>query len=82
MVLEDAIRYFLGSYLYFTRISGRHDVDISVAVPARPGRLDELFERIDRGQQERGVEPICEKEAMRLADEELHALRRERRIGR
>lgn len=50
--------------------------------PRRPGDLIELFERIDRGQRERGVELLSEEEAMRLADEELHAMRRERRIGR
>ncbi len=45
----------------------------------RPGSLAELFERIDRGQKERGVEPLSEEEAMRLAVEEQHAWRRERR---
>ncbi len=41
-----------------------------------------LFERIDRGQRERGVEPLSEEEAMRLANEELHAMRREGGAGR
>lgn len=45
----------------------------------RPGTLAELFERVDRGQEERGVEPLSEEEAMRLAVEEQHAWRRERR---
>ena len=45
----------------------------------RPGTLAELFERVDRGQKERGVEPLSEEEAMRLAVEEQHAWRRERR---
>lgn len=45
----------------------------------RPRSLAELFERIDRGQRERGVEPLSEEEAMRLAVEEQHAWRRERR---
>lgn len=45
----------------------------------RPGSLAELFKRIDRGQKERGVEPLSEEEAMRLAVEEQHAWRRERR---
>jgi hypothetical protein len=81
-VLEDAVRYFLGSYRFFTRVSERSDVDISAAVPDRPGSLEELFERIDRGQRERGVEPLSEEDAIRLADEELHAMRRARRTGR
>jgi hypothetical protein len=41
-----------------------------------------LFERIDRWQRERGVEPLSEEEAMRLANEELHAMRRERGSAR
>jgi predicted transcriptional regulator len=56
------------------------------ASSGRPGTLAELFERIDRGRKERGVEPLSEEEAMRLANEELHAMRREqtaeRRAGR
>ena len=46
----------------------------------RPRSLEELFERIDRWQRERGVEPLSEEEAMRLAVEEQRASRRE--IGR
>jgi hypothetical protein len=45
----------------------------------RPGSLAELFEGIDRGQRERGVAPLSEDEAMRLAVEEQHAWRRERK---
>jgi hypothetical protein len=45
----------------------------------RPGSLRELFEQIDQGQRERGVEPLSEDEAMRLAVDEQHAWRRERR---
>lgn len=45
----------------------------------RPGSLRELFEQIDQGQCERGVEPLSEDEAMRLAVDEQHAWRRERR---
>jgi hypothetical protein len=43
---------------------------------------DRLFGRIDRWQLEQGVDPLSEEEAMRLADEELHAWRRERRSAR
>lgn len=45
----------------------------------RPGSLEELLERIDQGQRERGVEQLSEDDAMRLAVEEQHAWRRERR---
>ena len=45
----------------------------------RPGSLAELFEGIDQGQRERGVTPLSEAEAMRLAVEEQHAWKRERR---
>ena len=45
----------------------------------RPGSLAELFEGIDRGQRERSVAPLSEGEAIRLAVEEQHAWRRERR---
>lgn len=46
--------------------------------PRRPGGLNELLARIDREQRERGVEPLSEEEAMRLAVEEQHAARREK----
>jgi hypothetical protein len=45
----------------------------------RPGSLSELFERIARGQREHGVEPLSDEGAMKLAVEEQHAWRRERR---
>jgi hypothetical protein len=45
----------------------------------RPGSLGELFEGIDQGQRGRDVAPLSEDEAMRLAVEEQHAWRRERR---
>ncbi len=44
----------------------------------RSGSLDELLGRIEQGRQDRGVEPLSEDEAMRLAVEEQHAWRRER----
>lgn len=49
---------------------------------SRAGGIEGLFERIDRGQRERGVEPLSGEEAMRLANEELHAMRRERKAER
>lgn len=45
----------------------------------RSRSLAELLERMERGRRERGVEPLSEEEAMRLAVEEQHAWRRERR---
>lgn len=45
----------------------------------RPSSLEELLKGIDQGQRERSVEPLSEEEAMRLAVEEQHAWRRERR---
>ena len=44
----------------------------------RPGSLSDLFDRVERGQRERGVEPLSDEEAMKLAVEEQHAWRRER----
>jgi hypothetical protein len=41
-----------------------------------------LFEHIERWQRERGVEPLSEDEAIKLANEELHTMRRERRSAR
>lgn len=45
----------------------------------RPGSLAELFERVESRRKEQGVEPLSEDEAMKLAVEEQHAWRRERR---
>lgn len=39
--------------------------------------LIDLFDRIDRDQKERGIEPLSDEEAMRLANDELHAWRDE-----
>ncbi len=43
------------------------------------GSIVEVLERMSRGRRERGVEELSEEEAMRLAVEEQHAWRRERR---
>lgn len=52
-------------------------------VGERPARsLEELFARAERWQQEHGVEPLSEEEVMKLANEELHDMRRERRSAR
>lgn len=44
-----------------------------------PSSLAELFEEADRWQKERGIEALSDEEALALADEELHVMRRERR---
>lgn len=50
-----------------------------VVAPRRSGSLDEFFGRLERRRRDDGVEPLPEDEATRLATEELHAMRRERR---
>lgn len=65
-VVEDALRYFLTSRSFFEKTASRR------------GGLKELFEEAARWQRERGIEPPSDEEAMRLANEELHAMRRER----
>ncbi len=50
--------------------------------PRRSDSFGEFFEKVERRQREEGVEPLSEDEAMQLANEELHAMRRERREGR
>lgn len=43
--------------------------------------LKEFFEHVADWQRERGVEPLSDEEAARLAGEELRAMRREKREG-
>lgn len=40
--------------------------------------FEEYFERVAEWQAAHGVEPLSDEEAMELANEELHAMRRER----
>lgn len=47
--------------------------------PRRSGSMEEFFEKVERRRREEGVEPLSEDEAMGLAYEELHAMRREHR---
>lgn len=49
-----------------------------VVAPRRSGGLNEFFERLERRRHDDGVEPLSEDEATKLANEELHAMRRER----
>jgi hypothetical protein len=52
-----------------------------VLAPRRSNSLDEFFEGLQRRRRERDVEPLSEEEAVSLANEELHAMRRERRVA-
>jgi hypothetical protein len=50
-----------------------------VLAPRRSESLGAFFENLERRRREEGIEPLSEKEAIDLADEELHAMRRERK---
>jgi hypothetical protein len=50
-----------------------------VLAPRRSDSLGAFLENLERRRREEGVEPLSEEEAMSLANEELHAMRRERR---
>ncbi len=50
-----------------------------VLVPGQSNNLAGFFEGLERRRREEGVEPLSEEGATNLANEELHALRRERR---
>lgn len=47
-----------------------------------PRTLAGLFDEAEHWQKDHDVEPLTEEEAMRLANEELHATRRERESGK
>jgi len=49
--------------------------------PRRSRSLGEFFERLEDRRRDDGVDPLGEDEATRLATEELHAMRRERRAA-
>jgi hypothetical protein len=51
-----------------------------VLAPRRSNSLGEFLEGLERRRREGGVEPLSEEEAVSLANEELHAMRRERRV--
>ena len=50
-----------------------------VLAPRNSSSLGGFFEDLERRRREEGVEPLPEEEAISLANEELHAMRRERR---
>jgi hypothetical protein len=86
-VMETAVLFYMQS-LRMLSDSLQPDSGIGAEirkeyVMERPAQsLEELFARAERWQQEHGVEPLSEEEAMKLANEELHAMRRERRSTR
>jgi hypothetical protein len=53
-----------------------------VLAPRQSKSLGAFFEKLERRRREEGVEPLSEEEAISLANEELHAMRRERRETR
>ena len=52
-----------------------------VLAPRRSNSLGVFFDDLERRRREEGVEPLSEEEAIDLANEELHAMRRERRAA-
>ena len=90
-VLQDAVLRYLRQILLMWLPEGSASIGEPVdevyvephgEYPLGSGDLGLLLDRIARGQRERGVEPLSEDEAVRLANEELHAMRRERRSER
>jgi hypothetical protein len=53
-----------------------------VLAPKRSDSLGAFFENLERRRREEGIEQLSEEEAISLANEELHAMRRERREAR
>jgi hypothetical protein len=53
-----------------------------VLAPRRSDSLGAFLENLERRRREEGVEPLSEEEAISLANEELQAMRRERRETR
>jgi hypothetical protein len=52
-----------------------------VLAPRQSESLGAFFENLERRRREEDVEPLSEEEAIDLANEELHAMRRERRAA-
>ena len=86
-VMETAVLFYMQSLRMLSDSLKSDSADIGapireVYVEEPPTRnLEELFAHAERWQQENGVEPLSEEEAMELANEELHDVRRERRSG-
>lgn len=86
-VLEEAVGLFLSLRNRFVSDdSGANHGERKIhATPSRfesAGSFREYFEEAARWQEENGVEPLSDEEAMELANEELHAMRRERDAGK
>jgi hypothetical protein len=80
-VLEEAVSLFLSLRSQFVSDEPSREVRKTYATPSKfrsPGGFRGYFEEAARWQEENGVEPLSDEEAMKLADEELHAMRRER----
>ncbi len=79
-VLEEAVRFFLSLRSYFTEGSqtggSRTGGSRTGGIPRAMG-LKGFLEEVALWQRQRGVEPLSDEEAMRLAVEEQHAFRRE-----
>lgn len=85
-VLEEAVGLFLSLRNRFVSddsVSNRRERKIH-ETPSRfesAGSFRGYFEEAARWQEENGVEPLSDEEAMELANEELRAMRRERDDG-
>lgn len=89
-VLQDAVRLYVQLRRVFlppdsptpdfSGISG--EVERGDLRPQPIESFGDLFAWADRWQREQGVEPLSDEEAMELANEELHAMRRERKASR
>lgn len=86
-VVEDAMLFYTQA-LRMLSSSLKPDTDIRVDIgslylpPRLPENFEELFDRAESWQRERGVGPLSDEEALELANEELHAMRRERKDPR
>lgn len=90
-VVEEALLLYFRGLGVEVELGPDIDIDIDTDAPRRrahversvsPGHPSEvpiaaLFQLIDQGQRERGVEPLSEEEALQLASKELHAMRHE-----
>lgn len=87
-IMETAVLFYVQS---LRMLSGSLNPDSAgigaeireIYVEEPPARsLEELFSEAERWQRKQGVKSLSEEEAMELANEELHAMRRERRSAR
>jgi hypothetical protein len=81
-VIEEALVLFLALRNHFVGLPAGGSVQPDILSSPGLGNLREFFEYIDRWQRRKGIEPLSDEEAMSLANEELHAMRRERRAKR